>query len=250
MAMVEVRSVTKCYGSLTAVQDVSFSVDTGEIVGFVGPNGAGKSTVLKMLSTYLYPTAGRIIVDGLDAEEQALAVRRRIGYLAGDTPLYQTMRVDGFLRFVGQARGLRGKDLAKGFDWVVGVCGLGPVLLQRISQCSTGFRQRVGLASALIHNPPILLLDEPTHGFDPLQVLAFRDLLRDLSPNRAILFSSHIIQEVATLSSRILIIHSGHLLADGRQRDLAEATGEPEASLEEIFSVLVQRYQEKESSHA
>jgi len=248
--MMELKSVTKCYGTLTAVEKVSFGVDTGEIVGFVGPNGAGKSTVLKMLSTYLYPTSGQVLVDGLDVETQALAVRRRIGYLAGDTPLYQTMRVDRFLRFVGQARGLTGDRLADAFEWVVGVCGLSPVLLQRIFECSTGFRQRIGLASALIHNPPILLLDEPTHGFDPLQVLAFRDMLRDLSPNRAILFSSHIIQEVSALSDRVLIIHNGRLLADGKQKDLAEQAGQPEATLEEVFSELVRRSRGKGATNA
>ena len=238
--MINVESVTKRYGSLTAVDDVSFTVEKDEIVGFVGPNGAGKSTMLKMLSTFIHPTDGRISVDGLDAVEHPLSVRRRIGYLSGDTPLYQEMRVDKFLRFVGQARGLRGDGLQQGFERVVDVCGIGPALLQRISQCSTGFRQRVGLATALIHDPPILLLDEPTHGFDPLQVLAFRDLLRQLRPGRAILFSTHIIPDVEAISDRVLIIHQGRLLGDGRVEDLAEAAGKPGSSLEEVFAHLVQ----------
>jgi len=248
--MINVNSVTKYYGALKAVEKISFTVEAGEIVGFVGPNGAGKSTVLKMLSTYLYPTAGQISIDGLDTVAHALAVRRKIGYLAGDTPLYQGMRVDKFLRFIGQARGLSGRTLRQSFSWVVDTCGLKPVLLQRVNQCSTGFRQRIGLASALIHNPPVLLLDEPTHGFDPLQVLAFRDMLRSLRPNRAILFSSHIIQEVAALSDRVLIIHNGRLLAAGRPRDLAESIGQSGASLEEVFSHLVRRSEQKEPAHA
>ena len=237
--MISVESVTKRYGDLTAVDQVSFTVGKGEIVGFVGPNGAGKSTVLKMLSTFIHPTSGRISIDGRDVVEHPLAVRRRIGYLSGDTPLYQEMRVDRFLRFVGLARGLRGKALREGFERVVDILGLASALLQRVNQCSTGFRQRIGLATALIHDPPVLLLDEPTHGFDPLQVMAFREMLRGLSPDRAILFSTHIIADVESISDRVLIIHQGHLLGDGRVRHLADEAGMPGASLEQVFAHLV-----------
>jgi len=242
--MIRVDSVTKYYGPLKAVDKVSFSVEQGEIVGFVGPNGAGKSTVLKMLSTFIYPSSGRISVDGLDAVERPLEVRRRIGYLSGDTPLYPDMRVDKFLRFIGRARGLRGPELARHFDRTVQVCGIESVLLQRINQCSTGFRQRLGLASALIHDPPILLLDEPTHGFDPLQVMAFRQLLRELSQGRAILFSTHIIADVEAASDRVLIIHQGRLLAQGRLADLENSANQPGAGLEAIFAHLVRANQE------
>ena len=180
--MIRVESATRRYGFLTAVDEVSFAVDQGEIVGFVGPNGAGKSTMLKMLSTFIHPTAGTISIDGLDVVEHPLAVRRRIGYLSGDTPLYQEMRVDKFLRFIARARGLEGDALQQGLARAVALCGLEDVLTQRVKECSTGFRQRIGLATAMVHDPPVLLLDEPTHGFDPLQVLAFRDTLRTLSP--------------------------------------------------------------------
>ena len=237
--MITVESVTKTYGSLKAVDDVSFEVGGGEIVGFVGPNGAGKSTMLKMLSTYLYPTLGRISVAGFDVVEEPLEVRRRIGYLSGDTPLYRDMRVDEFLRFIGRARGLRNADLERHFDETVDLCGVGDVLAMRVDQCSTGFRQRVGLATALIHDPPILLLDEPTHGFDPLQVIAFRELLQKLRPGRAILFSTHITADVEAISDRVLIIHLGRLLADGRLDELAAETGMPGASLEATFAHLV-----------
>ncbi len=237
--MIRIESVTKRYGNLTAVNDITCGVDKNEIVGFVGPNGAGKSTTLKMLSTYIHPTAGRIAVDGLDVVEHPLATRRKIGYLAGDTPLYQDMRVDKFLRFIGQARGLRGEQLRQCFDATVELCDIESVLLQRVNQCSTGFRQRIGLATALIHDPPILLLDEPTHGFDPLQVLAFRDMLQALKPNRATLFSTHIIADVEAISDRVLIIHQGKLMGDGRVDDLAQQAGIPGASLEEIFAHLV-----------
>lgn len=237
--MIHLDEVTRRYGQLTAVDRVSFEVGQNEIVGFVGPNGAGKSTVLKMLSTYIYPTAGRITVEGLDVREQALEVRRRLGYLSGDTPLYQHMRVDEFVRFVGKARGLRGDDLEREFGRTVDLCGIGSVLSQRVAECSTGFRQRIGLATALIHDPTILLLDEPTHGFDPLQVIAFRDTLRQLKQGRAILFSTHIVADVEAISDRVLIIHQGQLLAQGTIDELGKQIEQPGASLEEIFAHLV-----------
>ena len=237
--MIRIESVTKRYGTLTAVDNITCRVDKNEIVGFVGPNGAGKSTTLKMLSTYIHPTAGEIAVDGLDVVKYPLSTRRKIGYLAGDTPLYQDMRVDKFLRFIGRARGLRGDSLRERFEHIVALCDIESVLLQRVNQCSTGFRQRVGLATALIHDPPILLLDEPTHGFDPLQVLAFRDMLRALRPDRAILFSTHIIADVEAISDRVLIIHQGKLMGDGRVEDLARQAGIAGASLEEVFAHLV-----------
>ena len=237
--MIHVDNVTRRYGPLTAVDRVSFDVETNEIVGFVGPNGAGKSTMLKMLSTFLLPTEGQIAVDGFDVVENPLAVRRRIGYLSGDTPLYREMRVDKFLRFIGRARGLEGEALEQGFEWAVDVCGLDAVLLQRVDECSTGFRQRIGLATALIHDPPILLLDEPTHGFDPMQVMAFRDMLMRLKTDRAILFSTHIIADVEAVSDRVLIIHQGQLLGDGRIADLAEQNDISGAGLEALFAHLV-----------
>ena len=237
--MIRVDSVTRRYGSLTAVDEVSFAVDQGEIVGFVGPNGAGKSTMLKMLSTFIHPTAGTISIDGLDVVEHPLAVRRRIGYLSGDTPLYQEMRVDKFLRFIARARGLEGDALQQGLAHAVELCGLEDVLTQRVKECSTGFRQRIGLATAMVHDPPVLLLDEPTHGFDPLQVLAFRDTLRSLSQDRAILFSTHIIGDVEAIADRVLIIHQGRLLGDGRVEQLAADAGIPGAGLEAVFAHLV-----------
>ncbi len=239
MVMISAVSVTRYYGALRAVDAVSFGVERGEIVGFVGPNGAGKSTVLKMLSTFLLPTSGKILIDGLDTAVDPLEVRRRIGYLSGDTTLYLDMRVDRFLSFVGRARGLRGAALANHFERTVQICGLQGVLQQRVGQCSTGYRQRIGLASALIHDPPVLLLDEPTHGFDPLQVMAFRQLLRELSRDRAVLFSTHIIADVEAASDRVLIIHQGRLLAQGPLPELAAASGRPGAGLEQLFAHLV-----------
>jgi ABC-2 type transport system ATP-binding protein len=239
--MIKVQSVSKWYGTVKAVEDISFQLSPSEIIGFVGPNGAGKSTMLKMLATYLLPSEGTILVTDLNVVDHPLSVRRKIGYLSGDTPLYQAMRADKFLTFCGKARGLAGAELKKNLEWVIEICGLSPHLYKRVSQCSTGFRQRIGLASALIHNPPILLLDEPTHGFDPMQVLAFRELLQSLKDNRVILFSSHIIQEVSALSDRVIIINNGKLLGDGRLPDLAKQTGQPENDLEAIFTHLVRQ---------
>ena len=239
--MVEVQKVSKHYGALEAVSDISFILKPDEIVGFLGPNGAGKSTVLKMLSTFLAPTLGKILIDGLDVTQHALSTRRKIGYLSGDTPLYPGMRVDRFLQFCGKARGLNGKALRDSKDWVIEICGLSHELHKRISECSTGFRQRIGLGSALIHNPPILFLDEPTHGFDPLQAQAFRDLLRSLRENRVILFSTHITQEIAALADRVLIINNGHLLADDSPAELARQTNRPHDDIEAVFSHLVKQ---------
>ena len=247
--MIQVTDVAKWYGSVRAVENISFSLAPGEIVGFVGPNGAGKSTVLKMLATYILPSSGKITIDGLDVVSHSLSIRRKIGYLSGDTPLYQTMRVDKFLRFCGKARGLSGDILEKNLAWIIDICGLSPHLYKRIDQCSTGFRQRIGVGAALIHDPPILLLDEPTHGFDPLQVLAFRDLIQSLSENRIILFSSHIIPEVSALSDRVLIIHQGNLLADGCIDNLAQKTGQSR-DLEAIFAHLVRQQNCGEIAHA
>jgi ABC-2 type transport system ATP-binding protein len=243
--LIRVDHVARHYGRLVAVDDLSFGVDRGEIVGFVGPNGAGKSTMLKMLATYLRPTAGRIAVDGLDTVDDPLGVRQRIGYLPGDTPLYRDMVVQDLIRFVGGAHGLTGAALEQGLQRVIDVCGVGPVLRQRVRECSTGFRQRVGLSCALIHDPPVLLLDEPTHGFDPLQVMAFRDLLSGLKQERAILFSTHIIADVEAVSDRVLIIHQGRLLGDGTLAELGRATGLGDAGLEDLFAHLVSTRREE-----
>ena len=237
--MIDVEHVTRAYGRLVAVDDVSFHVDRNEIVGFVGPNGAGKSTMLKMLATYLTPGAGSITVGGVSVLEDPVSVRRQIGYLPGDTPLYRDMVVGDWLRFVAGAHGLRAAQASAALDRVIETCDIGPVLPMVIRQCSTGYRQRVGLASALVHDPPVLLLDEPTHGFDPLQVMAFRELLRRLRADRAILFSTHIIADVEAVIDRVLIIDQGRLLADGDLPTLCDKHGLASPSLEALFAHLV-----------
>jgi len=239
--MISVESVTKRFAAVTAVKDVSFSLGRDQIVGFVGPNGAGKSTLLKMLATYLYPTSGRLSVGGLDVVRRPLDVRRRLGYLPGDTPLYHEMRADRFLSFVAKAHGYRGAALRERLRWASDACGLDSALAKRIKECSTGFRKRLGLAASLIHDPPVLLLDEPTHGLDPLQVLAFRELLKGLRPGRTILLSSHVISEVASVCDRLLVIHEGELLADGELSELCRKEELPQSDLEGLFVHLIRK---------
>ena len=231
-AMICVENVTRHYGPVVAVDRVSFTIGRGEAIGFLGPNGAGKSTVLKMISTWLPLTAGRIQVAGRDVELEPLAVRRALGYLPEHNALYENMRVDRFLLFIGRMHGLDRGRLEEQFEWVRRKCDLHAVLGKRIRQCSKGYRQRIGLAAALIHDPPVLLLDEPTHGLDPLQVAAFREFIAELRPNRAILFSSHILAEVAAICDRLLIINHGRLLADTTVRELRDQGANQDASLE------------------
>ena len=220
--MIEVEHVSKRYGSTLAVDDASFSIAKGEVVGFLGPNGAGKSTLLKMMSTWLPPTAGTIRIAGFDVEKEPLAVRRNLGYLTEHNALYETMRVDRFLRFAGRTRGLEGSVLKERIAWVVDACSLQSVWNKRIQQCSKGFRQRIGVAAALLHDPPVILLDEPTHGLDPLQVVAFLEFVAELAEGRAILFSSHVLSEVVAVSSRLLVIHHGRLVIDDSVTSLRE----------------------------
>jgi ABC-2 type transport system ATP-binding protein len=237
--MIRVDAVTKRFGRVAAVDAVSFALRRGELVGFLGPNGAGKSTLLRLLATFLMPDSGRVLVEDLDAAVQPLEVRRRVGYLPGDTPLYAAMRVASFLDFVGRAHGLDGPLLRARRQAVVDSCGLEAVLGKRVQECSTGFRKRIGLAAALIHDPPVLLLDEPTHGLDPLQVVAFRGLLRQLKAERTILLSSHTIAEVAQVADRLLILHQGRLLADGAVPELCARHGAAPTDLEGLFLAVL-----------
>jgi len=230
--MILVEQISKRYGEFRAVDDVSFEVGPGEIVGFLGPNGAGKSTLLKMLCTWLQPTSGRASIAGHDVVRDALGARCHLGYLTEHNALYDGMHVRAFLRFAGKLRGLTGAALRERFDWVVEACTLADVLDRRVAQCSKGYRQRIGLAAALIHDPPVILLDEPTHGLDPLQVVAFREFLRGLSVGRAILFSSHNLAEVASITDRLLVLHRGRLLADAPLAELQAAAAAAQTDLE------------------
>ncbi len=213
--MIEVRGVTKRFGPTVALDDVSFRLESGEILGFLGPNGAGKSTAMKIITTFLAADAGTVTVDGIDVLENPLEVRGRIGYLPENNPLYVDMTVREYLDFVGRARGLDPERLKRRREWVVENCGITRVYHKPINELSKGYRQRTGLAQALIHDPDILILDEPTTGLDPLQIIGIRDLIKSLAGQKTIIFSTHILQEVSPVTRRVVIINDGRIVADG-----------------------------------
>ncbi|NQT25399.1 ABC transporter ATP-binding protein [candidate division KSB1 bacterium] len=219
--MIELQNVGKNYGPIQALNDVSFSIKKGEIVGFVGPNGAGKSTAMKIITTYTMPSSGSVSVGGYDVVDNPLEVRRIIGYLPETAPLYADMLVYEYLQFVGRARHLNG-NFRKQYDWVVEAAGLGSVLKRKIGELSKGFKQRTCLAQALIHDPDVLILDEPTSGLDPLQIIGIRKLVKDLAHEKTIILSTHILSEAAAISDRILMIHNGSIVADGKFEDLVK----------------------------
>lgn len=229
--MIDVDHLSMRYGPTVALADVSFQVRCGEILGFLGPNGAGKTTVMKILTTVIFPTAGTARVGGHDVGTDPMPARRMIGYLPEQVPLYTEMAVDDYLTFVGRARGLRGGALAARLDWSAEHCGLKPVWRRLIQELSRGYRQRVGLAQAVIHDPAVLILDEPMTGLDPLQIIEIRQLLKSLMPEKAILFSTHILQEVEAMASRVAIIHAGRLVAAGTLPELTQGY----ATLEQAF---------------
>ncbi len=222
--MIEVERLTKHYGPVRALDGVDFKVQSGEIVGLLGPNGAGKSTTMKILTTYIAPDGGRVSVEGYDVAVRSLEVRRLLGYLPEDTPLYGDMKVEDYLVFMARARQLDPARLRERLDYVRSRCGIAPVMKKTISTLSKGYRQRVGLAQALIHDPQILILDEPTSGLDPNQILEIRDVIREVGRQRTVILSTHILQEVLAVCSRALIIHRGKIRADGRLEDLVRET--------------------------
>ena len=211
--MIEAEGLTKYYGPMPAIRDVSFTVERGEVVGFLGPNGAGKSTTMRILTCYMPPTAGLARIDGLDCFDKSLEVRRRVGYLPENVPLYGELTVRGFLRFAAGAKGVDSKKIKSEVSRVVGVCGLEKAAHRMISHLSKGFRQRVGLAQALLNNPSVLVLDEPTIGLDPTQIIEIRRLIQELREEHTVLLSSHILPEVAQICQRVLIINKGQIIA-------------------------------------
>lgn len=221
----EVRGLSKHYGSQKAVDDISFSVKEGEILGFLGPNGAGKSTTMKIATCYLPSTSGTVKVAGTDVQEKPLAVRQIIGYLPEHNPLYLEMYVHEYLRFIGSLHGLGGKRLKERVAEVVKLCGLEREQNKRIQALSKGYRQRVGLAQALVHDPKVLILDEPTTGLDPNQILEIRQLIRSISAQKTVIFSTHIMQEVQALCDRVVIINQGKIVADSPVEMLRDQAG-------------------------
>ncbi len=211
--MISVEHLTKYYGDFLAVDDLSFEIGEGHVYGFLGPNGAGKSTTMNIMTGCLSATAGHVRIDGYDIFDQPLEAKRRIGYLPEQPPLYMNESPLEYLRFVGEAKGLRGSALAEQLQQVIEQTGIGPVQHRRISTLSKGYKQRVGIAQALLGNPGVIILDEPTVGLDPIQIIEIRDLIRQLGQTHTVILSSHILSEVQTICDQILMISGGRLVA-------------------------------------
>lgn len=217
---ITVRNLTKFYGPEKAVNDISFDVQTGEILGFLGPNGAGKTTTMKIITCYMPPTSGTVEVDGYSIEEHSLDVRKKIGYLPEMNPLYLDMNVLEYLEYSARLYGTPRNLLGTRLDGMVELCGLGNVRHKDIGELSKGYRQRVGLAQAMIHDPEVLILDEPTSGLDPNQIVEIRNLIRQLGREKTVILSTHILPEVQATCNRIVIIHEGSIVADGTPEQL------------------------------
>ncbi|HTN07120.1 gliding motility-associated ABC transporter ATP-binding subunit GldA [Agriterribacter sp.] len=220
---IRVKNLHKVYGEQKAVNDISFSVNKGEIVGFLGPNGAGKSTTMKILTGYLKPTSGEAMVCDLNVASHPLAIKKKIGYLPESNPLYYDMYVREYLGFIAGVHGLANKKTA--VSHAIEMVGLGPEQQKKIGQLSKGYKQRVGLAAALIYDPEVLILDEPTTGLDPNQIVEIREVIRRQGENKTVLFSSHILQEVEAVCNRVIIINKGELVADDTVASLQAGKG-------------------------
>lgn len=223
--MITATRVSKMYASFRAVDDVSFTIRAGECVGLLGPNGAGKTTTIRMLTGFLPPSVGNVHIAGFDVLSESMQARRVTGYLPESTPNYPEMRVREYLTFRGRLYGLSGKTLKTALERVIGLCWLGEVPGKRVGHLSKGYRQRVGLAAALIHDPKVLILDEPTNGLDPSQIRETRSLIRTLADDRTVLVSSHILPEIEQTCDRVLIMARGRLRADGAPAELVERFG-------------------------
>ncbi|NLB65621.1 MAG: ATP-binding cassette domain-containing protein [Lentisphaerae bacterium] len=246
--MIAVEGLVKAFGPRRAVDDISFSVDKGTVLGFLGPNGAGKTTTIRMIAGYLAPTAGRIQVEGIEVTQNPVRAQRLMGYMPENTPLYDEMTVTGFLRFVAEVRGFWGRERGRRVDEVMEMCMLTGVRHQPIETLSKGYRRRVCLAQSLIHDPPVLLLDEPTEGLDPNQKQVLREMIGQMAPHKIIMLSTHILEEVEAICSRAMIISEGRLKADGSPAELKQRSASrnlltlevlaPAAAAREAFAAI------------
>ncbi len=233
-ALIEIERLTKRFAGFTAVDDISFSVERGEVLGFLGPNGAGKSTTMRMLAGFMPPSAGTARICGADVVDQPVQAKRHLGFLPEGAPTYPEMTVAGFLAFTGRIRGFRGSELADRTAHAMALTQLEGVRLQPIETLSKGFKRRVGLAQALLHDPPVLVLDEPTDGLDPNQKHEVRELIRRMAPEKAIVISTHILEEVGAVCTRAIIIARGRLVVDAPPSVLEEQG----SSLDDVFRRL------------
>lgn len=222
--MIEVKELSKYFGQVKAVDNISFEVRKGEILGFLGPNAAGKTTTMRVITGYLLPTSGTVFVEGIDVRERPEEVKRKIGYLAEDNPLYTDLTPKEYLSFIGEIREMDKNTFKSAFERVIEDTGIKDVLNRPIGELSKGFRQRVGLAQALLHDPQILILDEPTTGLDPAQIVEIRNLIKELGKEKTVILSTHILPEVEMLCERVVIIHRGKIVAEGMPKELEEKT--------------------------
>lgn len=234
--MIEVQNVTKNYGPFQALKDISFQVDHGQIVGFLGPNGAGKTTTMRILTCFMPASSGRVTVAGYDVFKESREVRKRLGYLPENVPLYPEMTVTKYLKYMAKIRGVPRSDVKQQLDNAIEACGLTERRHQIIAQLSRGFRQRVGLAQALIHEPEVLILDEPTSGLDPRQIVEIRELIKTLGKERTILFSTHILPEASLTCERLIIISRGEITGDVQLENGRAVSKQASASLSDMES--------------
>jgi gliding motility-associated transport system ATP-binding protein len=234
--MIKVENLVKAFGAKLAVNDISFTVERGEVLGFLGPNGAGKSTTMRMVTGFIPPTSGRITVGGHDIVDEPLAAKRLFGYLPENAPGYADMTVRGFLTFCAELRGLRGDARKKAVNRAVELCFLEAVLYQSIDTLSKGYKHRTCLAQSLIHDPEVLVMDEPTDGLDPNQKHEARNLIKSMGANKAIIFSTHILEEVEAVCSRVIIIDRGRIVANGTPAELKARS--PEGRLDDVFRAI------------
>jgi ABC-2 type transport system ATP-binding protein len=232
---ITVENLTKAYGSQKAVDNISFKVETGEVVGFLGPNGAGKSTTMKMITCYMAPASGNILLDDLSVEKDSEEIRKKIGYLPENNPLYTEMPVIEYLRFCAEIQGLSKDRISERLHLMIEKCGIESEKHKKINELSKGYRQRVGLAQAMIHDPEILILDEPTTGLDPNQIVEIRKLIKDLGKEKTVILSSHILSEVEATCDRILIINRGRIVADGSANTLRQ-----QAQGQELLTIQIE----------
>jgi ABC-2 type transport system ATP-binding protein len=219
-ALIEADGLVKSFGALKAVDGITLRVPRGEVLGFLGPNGAGKSTTMRLITGFLEPDSGRARIAGFDVQDQAIEAKRRLGYLPEGAPLYAEMTPKGLLRFVAELRGLQGDALALAITKAVERTGLGPVLNQTIETLSKGYKRRVGIAQAILHDPEVLIMDEPTDGLDPNQKHQVRELITEMAREKAIIVSTHILEEVEAVCTRAIVINKGRIVADGTAEDL------------------------------
>ncbi len=226
--MIEIKNLVKKFGSSNVLDNITFSVKKGEVLGFLGPNGAGKTTTMKIITSFWRPSGGQVEIDGVDVSKEPLKTKAKIGYLPEMVPLYDDMLVYEYLRFIAQIRGLNKDETKKRIKEVAKTCGIKEIMRQPIDELSKGYRQRVGIAQAVIHNPDVLILDEPTTGLDPNQIVEIRDLIKKIGQEKTVIFSTHILGEVSATCDRVIIINEGRIVGEGSPAELAKKSGAKE----------------------